>query len=112
MNEYFPKPKSLGVNVKVELDSFNHAVKAGFKYATGVDKSDFAKNTDLANLNSYVDKLNIDIFKNVPIGLSNSKSEVNKLDIGKLETTPFDSSKLSNVVKNDVIKKTEYSELV
>ena len=29
------------------------------------------------------------------------KRKVDKLDIGKLETTPVDSSKLSNVVKND-----------
>ena len=40
------------------------------------------------------------------------KSKVDKLGIGKSETTPFDSSKLINVVKNDVVKKTEYNELV
>ena len=40
------------------------------------------------------------------------KSKVDKLGIGKLETTPVDLSKLSNVVKNDVVKKTEYNELV
>ena len=46
--------------------------------------------------------------KNVPRGLSNLKSKVGKLGIGKLETTPVDISKLSNVVKNDGVKKTEY----
>ena len=40
------------------------------------------------------------------------KSKVDKLNIGKLETTPEDSSKLSNEVKNDVVKKTVYDELV
>ena len=40
------------------------------------------------------------------------KSKVDKLDIGKLESTPVDLSKLSNVVRNDVVKKTEYNELV
>ena len=40
------------------------------------------------------------------------KSKVDKLDIGKLETTPVDLSKLSNVVKNDDVKKTEYKDLV
>ena len=40
------------------------------------------------------------------------KSKVNKLDIGKLGTTPADLSKLSNVVKNDVVEKTKYNELV
>ena len=42
-------------------------------------------------------------------GLSGLKSKPDKLDIGKLETTSVDSSKLHNVVKNDVVKKTEYN---
>ena len=40
------------------------------------------------------------------------KGKVDKSDIGKLETTPVDLSKLSNVLKNDVVKKSEYNELV
>ena len=40
------------------------------------------------------------------------KYKVDKLDIGKLETTPLNLSKLSSVAKNDVVKKTEYNELV
>ena len=47
--------------------------------------------------------------KNVPSGLSSLKNKIDKSDIGKLETTPVDLSKLSNVVKNDVVKKTEYN---
>ena len=43
MSGYFPKLKSLGATVKVELDLSNYAIKAGFKNATGVDTSDFAK---------------------------------------------------------------------
>ena len=39
----------------------NYATKADFKNATGVDRSSFAKKTDLANLND-VDKLGIDKF--------------------------------------------------
>ena len=38
------------------------------------------------------------------------KNKVDNLDIGKLETTPVDLSKLSNAVKNDVARKTEYNE--
>ena len=34
------------------------------------------------------------------------------MDIGKLETTPVDLSKLSDTVKNEVAKKTEYNELL
>ena len=48
---------------------------------------------------------------NLLSNLSNLKSKVNKLDIGKLEPTPAGLSKLSNVVKNDVAKKTEYNRL-
>ena len=40
------------------------------------------------------------------------KSKADKLDIRKLETTPVDLGNLSNVLRNDVIKKTECNELV
>ena len=50
--------------------------------------------------------------KNVLSSLNNLKSKVDKSDIGKLETTPVDLGKLSNVVKNDVVKKTEYNESI
>ena len=43
MSEYFPKPNSLGTNVKVELDLSNYATKADLKNETGVDISDFVK---------------------------------------------------------------------
>ena len=57
MSEYFPKPNSLGANVKVELDLSSYETKTDLKNATGVDTSSFAKKTDLVNLKSYVDKL-------------------------------------------------------
>ena len=63
-------------------------------------------------MKSNVDKLDIDKLKNVPTNLSNLKSKVDKLDVDKLVPVPVDLSKLSNVVKNDVVKKTEYDELV
>ena len=44
--------------------------------------------------------------------MANLKTEVDKLDIDKLATVPVDLSKLSNVVKNDVVKKTDYNKLV
>ena len=40
------------------------------------------------------------------------KTEVDKIDVDKLKTVPIDLTKLSNVVKNNVVKKTEYDELV
>ena len=49
MSKCFPKSKSLGINVKVELDLSNYATKADLKNAMGVDTSDFAKKSDLPN---------------------------------------------------------------
>ena len=51
---------------------------------------------------------------NVKVDLSkaNLKTEVDKLDIDKLVPVPVDLSKLSDVVKNDVVKKTVYDKLV
>ena len=84
MIEYFSKPKSLGANVKVELDLSKCATKENLKNAAGVDTSDFANNSDLANLKSDVDKLDIDKLKNVLTDLYRLKSKEGKLDIGKL----------------------------
>ena len=60
---------------------------------------------DLASLKVDVDKLDAGILKSVPTNLSNFKSKVDKLDIDKLAPVPVDLSKLSNVVKNNVVKK-------
>ena len=40
------------------------------------------------------------------------KAEVDKLDIGELVSVPVDLSKLNDVVKNDVVKKTVSDKLV
>ena len=91
MSKYFPKLlRSYGENIKVKTDLSNYATKTNIKNITHVDTSNFGSKTNLANL----------------------KTEVNKLDIGKLKTVPVDLSKLSNVVKNEVIKKTKYNKLV
>ena len=37
------------------------------------------------------------------------KSEVDKIDVDKLKATPADLAKYSNLVKNDVVKKTDYN---
>ena len=72
MSEYFPKPKSLAENVKVELDLFNYATKTGLKYATDVDTS------DLNNLKSKVDKLDVDKSVSVPVYFSKLSDLVTK----------------------------------
>ena len=91
MSQYFPKPlRRYRENIKVKIGLSNYATKADIKNITDVDTSNFASKTNLANL----------------------KTEVDKLDIGKLKTVPVDLSKLSNIVKNEVVKKTEYNKLV
>ena len=59
MSEYILKPFFLGGKVKVELGLSNYAIKTDLKNGTGVDNLSFAKKTDLANLKSDVDKLDI-----------------------------------------------------
>ena len=63
----------------------------------------------MANLKSNADKLNIDKLKNVTSNLNNLKSKVDKLDVVKLVPVLFDLGKLSDVVKNDVVKKGVYN---
>ena len=90
MSQYFPKPSSHKENIKVKIDLTNHATKKDINDITHVDTSNFALETNLANL----------------------KTELDKLDIDKLVPIPNDLSKLSNVVKNDVVKKTVYDKLI
>ena len=91
MRQYIPKtyePFGGDINVKVNLS--NYATKTDPKNVTHVDVSSFALKSNLSSL----------------------KTEVDKLDIDKLVPVPVDLWKLSDVVKNDVVKKTVYDKLV
>ena len=90
MSQYFSKPlRSIGGNINVKVDLSNYATKTDLKNITHIDTSSFALKTNLANL----------------------KTEVDKLDIDKLAPVPIDLSKLSDVVKEDVVKKSLYDKL-
>ena len=90
MSQYFFKSfRSFGRNINVKFDLSNYATKTDFKNVTHVGASNFALKKKLANL----------------------KTEIDKLDIDKLAPIPVDLSKLSDVVKNDVVKKTIYDKL-
>ena len=85
-SQYFPSYGNSN-NIKVELDLANHATKNDVKNITQVDVSTYATKTNLAAL----------------------KSEADKIGVDNLKTLPTDLAKLSNVVKNDVVKKTDYN---
>ena len=88
MSQYFPKLyKAFSGDIKVKVDLSNYVTKADIKNIPHVDTSSFAWKTNLANL----------------------KTEVDKLDLDKLVPIPTDLSKLSNVVENDVVKKSDHN---
>ena len=90
MSQYFPKPyEPFGGDINVKVDLSNYATKTDLKNVTHVDTSSFSLKTNLANL----------------------KTEVDKSDIDKLVPIPVDLSKLSDVVKNNVVKKAVYDNL-
>ena len=78
--------------MKVELDLSNYTTTVDLNNAKGVDTSDFAEKTNLANLKYDVDKL-IDKLKYVTSNLSNLKSKVGKLNVHKLVPAPVYLSK-------------------
>ena len=110
MTQYFPKPyEPFGGDINVKVDLSNYATKTDLKNVTHVGTSSFALKTNLANLKTETDKLDIDKLKCFPNNSRNVKTKVDKSNIDKLVPVPVDLSKLTNVVKNDVIKKTEYN---
>ena len=91
ISQYLPKPyEPFAGDINVKVDLSNYATKTDIKNISQIDTSGFALKSNLAGL----------------------KTEIDKLDINKLVLVPFDLSKLSNVVKNDVVKKTIYDKLV
>ena len=82
MSQYFPPCRRFRGDIKVKLDLSNYATKTDLKNVTHVDVSSFASKTNLASL----------------------RTEVDKIDAEKIKTVPVDLAKLSNVVKNDVVK--------
>ena len=90
MSQYYPPYKGSSNSIKVELDLANYATKTDLKNITHVDVSSFASKTNLAAL----------------------KTDVDKIGANKLKTTPIDLDRLSNLVKNDVVKKTDNTKVI
>ena len=90
MSQYFPKTNErFGGDINVRFDISNYATKSDWNNATGIDTSKLTAKSNLARLKAKVDKLAVD----------------------KLMSVPIDLSKLSDVVKNDVVKKSVYPKL-
>ena len=87
MSQYFPPYNNSSNNIKVELDLSNYATKDDTKNIAHVDVSSYATKNNLTAI----------------------KTEVDKIDTNKLKTVPDDLTKLSNVIKNEVVKKTDFS---
>ena len=84
MRQYFPKPyEAYGGDINVRVDLSKYAIKTDIKNISYVNNSIFPLKSTIASLEREVDKLDIDTL--VPVSV--------------------DVSKLSHVVKNDVVKK-------
>ena len=91
MSDYFHRRyKRFDGDISVKIDLSNYATTTDLKHVSLADVSSFPLKSNLASL----------------------KTEVDKIDAEKLKTVPVDLAELSNVVKNDVIKKTKYDKLV
>ena len=87
MSTYYPTYQNDSNNIKVELDLANYSTKDDVKNITHVDVSSYASKTNLAAL----------------------KTEVHKIHVDKLKAVPDDLAKLTNVVKNETVKKIDFS---
>ena len=85
MCQYFWKPyEPFGGDINVRVDLSNYATKTDIKNISHVDTSSFALKPNLASL----------------------KTEVDKWITDKLVSVPVDLNELSDLVTNDVVKKT------
>ena len=91
MDQYFRKPyEPFGGNISIKVDLANYATKIDIKNILHIHTSSFALKSNLACL----------------------KTEVDKLDIDKLVPISVDLGKLSDLIKNDAVKKAVYDKLV
>ena len=90
MSQYFHKAyEPFGGDINVKVDLCNYATETDIRNISHVDSSIFALKSKLASL----------------------KIELDKLDIDKLAPILGDLSKLSDILKNDVVKKAVYHNL-
>ena len=92
MGQYFPKPhKPSGGDFDVKIDLSNLLTKLDLK----------------KRKRSWCIKI-----RNGKFDLAILKTKVDKIDADKLKTNPIDLGRVSNVAKNEVVKKTLFDKLV
>ena len=85
MSQYFPKPyEPFGGDINIKADLSSYATETDIKNISHIDTSSFAWKSNLSSL----------------------KADADKIDIDKLVPVPVDLRKLSDAVKNHVVKKT------
>ena len=95
---------NFGGNINVKVDLSNYATKSDIKNISHVDTWSFSLKTDLANLKTEVDKLDIEKLVPVPVGLSAKYDVVKKTVYDKLvEKNKIDTS--------GFVSRTKYAEL-
>ena len=68
MSQFFPKPfRSFGININVKVDLSSYATNTDVKNVTHVDTSSFALKANLVSLKTEIDKLDIDKLELVPV---------------------------------------------
>ena len=87
MSQYY---EPFGGDIHVKVDLSNYATKADLKHAERINTSNLALKANLAKLKSVVDEIDVD----------------------KLKPVSADLSKLSNIVNNDVVKKSVYDKFI
>ena len=84
MSQYFPKPyEPFGGDINIKADLSSYATETDIKNISHIDTSSFAWKSNLSSL----------------------KADADKIDIDKLVPVPVDLRKLSDAVKNHVVKK-------
>ena len=108
MSQYFPKQfRIFGGNINAEVYLSNYATKTDLKNVTHVDTSSFALKTNLVNLKTEVDKLDIDKLAPVLIDLS----RLSDVKMMLLKKTMYDKlvAKVNNIDTSDFLLKTKYT---
>ena len=104
MSHYSEPKRPIADKVKGVIDLPNQVTKKELKDATGIGTSNVASKKDFIFFKAEVDKLVINKLVNISTNLSDLKTKADGLDVDKLETVPVDLKKFSDLVSKEVVK--------